>query len=187
MPSTIRAILFAAVVALLSACGAQPILSFRGAAIPASARGEYPSAAAVHDAMLRALAMRGWVLDEDRLATSQIYASVSAGGHGAQVLISYYPTHYSIEHSASTPGLRFDGTHIHKRYNHWISALNEAIQSELGRLPPASAQPVAPAPVAPVPVQVAPAPVPVPITPAPVVQPVAPAPPPPAQPAPATP
>jgi hypothetical protein len=74
---------------------------------------------------------RGWML-----------CRVDAGGHWARVRITYDTTQYTIVHFESSPGLKWNGTRIHKRYNNWIKLLDQSIRKQL------MAPPVAEAPAA---------------------------------------
>jgi hypothetical protein len=137
----------------LVACGANlsPVLNVEHAPIIAPAGG--PQALpVVHDAIIRALIARTWVVDADE--PQSITASVSRSGHSATVRIVYGTNSYSIQHAGSSPGLKFDGVMIHKRYNHWVDRLRASIDQELQAVPgpPPAGQPVAaPAPAPAVP------------------------------------
>lgn len=78
-----------------------------------------------HKAIRAGLADKSWkvVSDEPGL----IVASIQAGGHSAKVKIKYDAKRYSIHHLESSPGLGYDGSSIHRRYNHWINLLRKAI------------------------------------------------------------
>src|SRR5687767_8858262 len=66
-------------------------------------------------AILRALQERTWIVEAEEPNT--IVASVSAGGHSATASIYYDDLNYSIKHIESSPGLKYDGVEIHRRYN----------------------------------------------------------------------
>lgn len=168
-------ILFAALVVLASGCGAMmaPVLDIQNAPVTTPA-GVTPSIGRTREVILRGLADRGWTIDREEGQT--IIASVTAGGHQATVGIDYSADTYSIQYVASSPGLRYDGLEIHKRYNHWVDRLRASINKELAR-----SHGQAPAAPAPTPTEPAPAPAPAPAAPAP-----APAAPAPAAPAPDT-
>lgn len=91
--------------------------------------GVVPSDAVVRDAILRALAERTWTVEGEEPHT--IVASVSAGGHSATAGISYDDLHYSIKRLESSPGLKYDGIEIHRRYNTWIKNLRKTIDKQL--------------------------------------------------------
>jgi hypothetical protein len=141
--------LLASLVLASAGCGANlaPVLEVHNAPV-ITAHGVMATPMLVRDAIVRALASRTWqIVREDGQA---IEASVTAGGHGATALVQYDERSFSITRLTSTPGLKYDGTRIHRRYNGWIDRLRGSINEELGRIPPPP--PVAaPAPAAPPP------------------------------------
>jgi hypothetical protein len=175
MPGIVRRfLLIGALVALASACGANlsPVLNVQNAPVVVPA-GQTPSPQFTRDAILRAIAAKHWNLEGENGET--IVAGVSSGGHSASVRIDYNASYYSISYLKSSDSLKYDGQNIHRRYNHWIDRLREAINREIaqaGYAPAPMAPPPAAAPVAPAPAPAAPAP-------APGAQPVPPPPPPP--------
>lgn len=149
-----RICLFLAFAGLSCGANLSPVLNIEHAPIVAPAGG--PQALpVVHDAILRALSSRTWVVDSDM--PQSITASVSRSGHSATVRIVYGTDSYSIGYVASSPGLKFDGALIHKRYNHWVDRLRASIDEAL-RAPPG--QPPVGAPVAAQPAAMQPAPAP---------------------------
>ncbi len=84
----------------------------------------------VKRAVIRALARRAWTVEET--TDDAVVASVSAGGHSATVKVAIGPGTYTINHLKSSEGLRYDGTEIHHRYNHWVRRLDSTIMNELG-------------------------------------------------------
>jgi hypothetical protein len=119
-----------AAVACLAACGGglAPLLNVQGAPV-VTASGQPASREVVRTAILRALAMRGWQLERE--APDGIVATVVSGGHSATVHIQYEERAYSIDYVDSSPGLKFDGSRIHRRYNDWIERLNRSIRMNL--------------------------------------------------------
>jgi hypothetical protein len=136
---------------LSSACGANlaPVLNVENAPV-ATATGVPPSRPVVHDAILRALASRNWQIVQD--TADGIVASVTSGGHTATVHIAYDEHSYSIHYVESSPGLKYNGTEIHRRYNQWVDRLRASIRAQLATpvvvVPAVSGQPV---PVVPAP------------------------------------
>ncbi len=76
-----------------------------------------------------ALDAKGWRVEEEQ--PGAVLASVRAGGHEATVEVVYDDRGYAIRHIRSSPGLKFDGHSIHKRFNHWVDRLDNAIQNRL--------------------------------------------------------
>jgi hypothetical protein len=87
-----------------------------------------PGDRAVHDAILRAVADKGWTLASD--APGVVKASIQKDTFMATVAIEYTGTEYSITYADSS-NLKYDGTHIHKRYNLWVANLRSQINVEL--------------------------------------------------------
>ncbi len=147
-------------IAFASGCGANlaPVLDVQNAPV-VTPRQVAPTRALVRDSIVRALASRNWQIVEER--ADEVVARVSAGGHDATVLVRYDERYFSISRVDSSPGLKYDGSYIHRRYNHWIDRLRTSIQQELSHAAPA-AQPVqtaaAPAEPAPAAADVAPPP-----------------------------
>jgi hypothetical protein len=148
------------VAAALGGCGAAlapinevPTTAVVSAASPQLTREE------VRAALIRALATKGWQVLEDDAA--HLTARVSAGGHWAIIHIPYSESSYAIHYIDSSPGLKYDGSRIHRRYNHWIHLLSERINAELANTPhvapPAAGIPAA-ATAAPAPTGAPPAP-----------------------------
>jgi hypothetical protein len=113
-------------VAGVSGCGANlsPVLNPSHvpiAGVPGGGR-------AVHDAILRAVADKGWTLAGD--APGVVRASIQKDTFMATVAIAYTGTEYSITYESSS-NLKFDGKRIHKRYNVWIDRLRAQINVEL--------------------------------------------------------
>jgi hypothetical protein len=124
--------LLLALTAVMSGCGANlaPVLDVRNAPI-VTAQGVAPTRPLVRDAIVRALASRTWQIDEER--PDALVASVSAGGHDATVLVQYDERSFSITRVDSSPGLKYDGSYIHRRYNHWVDRLRASIEQELSQ------------------------------------------------------
>jgi hypothetical protein len=123
---------FLLLTALVSGCGANlaPVLDVRNAPV-VTAQGVAPSRPLVRDAIVRALASRTWQIAEER--PDALVASVSAGGHDATVLVQYDERSFSITRVDSSPGLKYDGSYIHRRYNHWVDRLRASIEQELSQ------------------------------------------------------
>jgi hypothetical protein len=115
-------LLFAAV---LVACNPTlaPILNV-DEAMSAPAEGPQ-SVERTHRAIRDALAARRWKVEIDE--PGRIIATTEAGGHRARVRIDYTADHYKIQYQDSSPGLNYDGTNIHRRYNHWVKQLSRSI------------------------------------------------------------
>lgn len=153
------------------ACGASlvPVHQVSGARLEPW-DGRVLSEAEVRQIIVRGLARRRFqVLREE---PNVVFAHIVSGPHEAQVRIDYNAAGYAISYVDSSPGLKYDGHNIHKRYNHWVRGLDEAIRSEFRfyeKLPPA-------AQTAPAPTTVPDEPLPEQTTPTPGLAPVAPAP-----------
>lgn len=113
----------------VSGCGANlaPVNNITNAPVSAAMRDR--SIERVRAAIVKGLAMKGWIVEEERPGV--VIGTVQSGGHSATVQINYNQQAYSIMHRASSPGLQFDGVNIHRRYNHWIRLLNESIQRSM--------------------------------------------------------
>jgi hypothetical protein len=123
-----------------TACGfnVAPVLDVHSAKVTLPT-GVTPSAALTRDAILRALSERTWTVEGEEPNT--IVASVTAGGHSATAGITYDDLTYSIKRLESSPGLKYDGYEIHRRYNTWIKNLRKTIDKQLlliGSTPPTS-------------------------------------------------
>jgi hypothetical protein len=116
-------------------CGANmaPVLNPKDVPVVTAAQGA-PTTEQVRAAIVAGLAAKGWtVQSEEGLALT---AETSSGGHTASVTIEYSSTRYSIHHLNSSEGLKYDGQEIHRRYNHWIDLLQQAINAELAKVNP---------------------------------------------------
>jgi hypothetical protein len=124
-------------IAFTSGCGANlaPVLDVQNAPV-VTPRQVAPTRALVRDSIVRALASRNWQTVEER--ADELVARVSAGGHDATVLVRYDERYFSISRVDSSPGLKYDGSYIHRRYNHWIDRLRTSIQQELSHAVPAA-------------------------------------------------
>jgi hypothetical protein len=127
-----------AVLALLVGCGANmaPLLNVANTPITGAPPGVDPTPF-VRQSILRAIAARGWTVDEERPGV--ITTTVRKGDLFATVDVAYTGQAFSITRRDSAPGFKFDGENIHKRYNHWIDRLRASITQELGRTTPAGA------------------------------------------------
>ena len=136
VPPLLRAALLSCLTLLSAACGANlaPVLNVENAPV-VTATGETPATKAfVRDAIIRALSSRGWQLEQE--TPDGITASVSSGGHSATAQIQYDERTYSIHYVDSSPGLKYNGSSIHRRYNHWIDRLRAAIRAQLASSAP---------------------------------------------------
>jgi hypothetical protein len=82
-------------------------------------------------AILRAAQERGYAVESDDGRT--MMARVSSGDIWALMRIDYAAGVYSISHADSSVELRYDpsrGT-VHRRYNRWVSRLQQSIEREL--------------------------------------------------------
>lgn len=115
---------------LASACGfnTAKVLDVNNAKVTLPA-GVTPSNEVTRAAILRALQQRTWTVEGEEANT--IVASVSAGGHSATAGITYDDLTYSIKRLESSPGLKYDGVNIHRRYNNWIKNLRNTIDKQL--------------------------------------------------------
>ena len=125
-----RNIAFLSLLFFATACGfnTAPVLDVHSAKVTLAA-GVTPSAALTRDAILRALSERTWTVEGEEPNT--IVASVTTGGHSATAGITYDDLTYSIKRLESSPGLKFDGYEIHRRYNIWIKNLRKTIDKQL--------------------------------------------------------
>jgi hypothetical protein len=129
-------------ISLSMACGANlaPVLQVDNAPV-AVVPGVAVNRPFVRDAILRALGSRTWSVVEER--PDGIVAKVSSGGHTASVLVRYDERSFSISYVDSSPSLKYDGSHIHRRYNHWVDRLRASISQELNQAIPVAAAPAA--------------------------------------------
>ena len=142
-----------------TACGFSvgPVYDVNHAAV-ATTSGQPATPELVRAAILRGLAAKRWTVVSDQPGT--LVATVTSREHTATIRIDYTAAEYSIHHQESTPGLKYDGTKIHKLYNNWVKMLNNAIIKALNE--PEAATAGGAAPVAPAPVDPAAAPAPAP-------------------------
>jgi hypothetical protein len=104
----------------------------------------------VRQILVRAATLRKWTVEREEPRV--IFARIVYGAHEAVVRLDYNSAGYSISYVDSSPGLRYDGVTIHRRYNQWVRLLDDSIQKEFGiyeKLPTAggSAPPPPPAEV----------------------------------------
>ncbi|MET0386148.1 MAG: hypothetical protein ABW321_09335 [Polyangiales bacterium] len=115
---------------LLAACGGGlvPVLNVQNAPVvlPSS---EPASPSAVRAAIVRALAQREWRIDRE--GPDGFIATVTSRGQSATVHIQYDDHAYSIAYVDSSPGMKFNGQRIHRRYNDWIARLSRTIRANL--------------------------------------------------------
>lgn len=140
---------------VLAACGGGlvPVHNVRAPIV--APHGQAHSLQTVREAIMRALLGRGWLVDRE--GPDGIVATVVSKGHSATVLVQFDAQSYAISYLDSSPGLKFNGGAIHRRYNDWIDRLDKTIRKELASsdayparaVAPAGAMPVQPAPTAP--------------------------------------
>jgi hypothetical protein len=119
-----------------------------------SAAGVPYTSAQIDQAVVAGAQAKGWTIISH--APGLTVAEVSSGGHTARVRILTADNGWRIVHEQSSPSLHFrnderHGEVIHRRYNHWVRLLDEAIRQQLGAVStaPADATPPATAPVPP--------------------------------------
>ncbi|MFT3922075.1 MAG: hypothetical protein QM778_06040 [Myxococcales bacterium] len=148
LPPSLALALAVVLAVLSSACHATlaPVLSVNNAQL-VSVSGQPLSEADARAIIMRALLAKHWtVLSE---SPGVIGAQATSRGHSATIRVDYTPSTYSISYVNSTPGLKYDGTNIHRLYNNWVKWLAEQIQKE-SAAGPGLAPAAAPAVVAPV-------------------------------------
>lgn len=107
-----------------AACTTAPVLEARDArALPQG------NIEVMRDSVLYALDSRGWRLEEEALGLA--VATVRVGGHEATVEVTYDDFGYLIRHVRSSPGLKYRGDTVHKRYNRWVAALERSIRKRM--------------------------------------------------------
>jgi len=84
---------------------------------------------AIAGAIERGLADKGWRVESHTLGT--YIAAINAGQHFARIEVAYDQEAYRIRHVETSPGLKFDGHKVHRRYNRWVSQLDAVIMREL--------------------------------------------------------
>ena len=115
----------------LIGCGnTAPVMNIDGSPV-VTVSGSKPALDKVKKAIITAGTMKGWQMQP--VKDGQILGSIFIGGHMAKIDINYTPETYSITYKDSS-NLKYDGTNIHKRYNHWIRLLNDQIRMQLSAL-----------------------------------------------------
>lgn len=98
----------------------------------------------IRTAVFGGLQAKGWRIMSEK--SGEVEAETTSGGHTARVLVRYNAGGWSIGYVSSSPGLKYqaDSRHgpiIHRRYNHWVRLLDEAIQRQLhGSVPTSGAE-----------------------------------------------
>lgn len=110
-------------VLLASGCTKAPILVPSNQFAPVE--GTSSQASDMRAAILNGISTKGWKKIQDE--PGRIAARIDYGQHWAEVDIPYDADGYSIEHRATSPGLKYDGATVHRRYNHWVRLLDQAI------------------------------------------------------------
>jgi hypothetical protein len=139
LPSVLGALVVAAALGA-SACGANlaPVLNVNHVTVVGVPPGA-DATAYVHDAIRRAVTSRGWTVAGE--APGVVTATIAKEDVTATVDIPYTATDFSIVYRDSSPALKYDGTRIHKRYNHWVDRLRASITAELAKPTPPGAPP----------------------------------------------
>lgn len=137
-PGQARAVLiFGALLMLGCRPNLAPVLNVVDAPAARAEWGQAPGSpramGAVRVAILQGLASKTWTVDEERMGL--ILASVTTPPHQGQIAISYNTVSYSIYYRNSSPGLKYDGRNIHRRYNLWVGQLRTAIDTQLAATP----------------------------------------------------
>ena len=129
-------------VLMLAACGGglAPVHNVRAPIV--APHGQTHTLQAVRDAIIRSLLGRSWQVDRE--GPDGIVATIVSKGHSATVLIQFDAQSYAISYLDSSPGLKFNGGAIHRRYNDWIDRLDKTIRKELAA---SHAYPAQPAPL----------------------------------------
>ncbi|MCB9667114.1 MAG: hypothetical protein H6715_03220 [Myxococcales bacterium] len=94
----------------------------------------------IKTAVFTGLQNKGWRTIS--VAPGNVEAEIASGKHTARVKVHYDAQGWAIDYVSSSPGLKYqqDSEHggiIHRRYNHWIRLLDEAISQALPSLPAA--------------------------------------------------
>jgi hypothetical protein len=137
--STRRVIARCLVVLAVVACAAAGMQACGGASVPvhqvSGARlspwnGRTLAESEVRQIIVRAASLRKWTIEREEPRI--VFARIVSGPHEAVVRIDYNSAGYSISYVDSSPGLRYDGVTINRRYNNWVRLLDNAIQKEFG-------------------------------------------------------
>jgi hypothetical protein len=126
-------------VLVLAACGGglAPVHNVRAPIV--APRGQIHTWQAVRDAIIRSLLGRSWQVDRE--GADGIVATIVSKGHSATVLIQFDAQSYAISYLDSSPGLKFNGGAIHRRYNEWVDRLDKTIRKQLASSDAYPAQP----------------------------------------------
>jgi hypothetical protein len=92
------------------------------------------TAAQIDQAAASGAQAKGWTIISR--APGLTVAEVTAGGQTARVRIVSSEAGWQVLHEQSSPGLKYTaddryGDVIHRRYNHWVRLLDEAIRQQL--------------------------------------------------------
>jgi hypothetical protein len=117
-----------------SACHASvaPVLAVSNAQL-VSVSGQPLAEGDARSMIMRALLAKHWTVLSEQ--PGSIAAQATSRGHSATIRVDYSLSGYSISHVDSTPGLKYDGTNIHRLYNNWIKGLSAQIQKESSQGP----------------------------------------------------
>jgi len=113
---------------LFLGCGnTAPLLNYENSPVT-TVSGKKAKAEQVKKAIILAGTQKGWQMKE--VKPGLLEATIFRSNLMAKININYSPDSYSITYKDSS-NFRYDGTNIHKRYNHWIRLLNDQIRSQL--------------------------------------------------------
>ncbi|TKJ39448.1 MAG: hypothetical protein CEE38_01555 [Planctomycetes bacterium B3_Pla] len=113
---------------VIPSCIVQPVMNLSNEPVPTSADGSTYTRKQLHEAIIRACKLRGWIAQPKKKGL--IEASINVRMHRAKVEIHYDETKISILYKDSYDLDYADG-YIHRNYNRWITYLYRTILSEL--------------------------------------------------------
>ncbi len=123
--------LFSASAIFLIACGnTAPLMNFENSPI-VTVSGKQAKMESVKKAIILGGTSKGWQMQP--VADGHIVGTIFHSGHMAKVDVKYTTDTYSVTYKDSS-NLNYDGANIHKRYNHWVRLLNDAIRAQLTAL-----------------------------------------------------
>jgi hypothetical protein len=135
-----RTLVFASLLATatvaLPGCGnTTAVLNYENQPIYKAQSGPY-TLEQVRDKIAAGVTARKWGIEDE--SRGWMVARVTSGGHWAKVRITYDTEKYTIIHFESSPGLKWNGDRIHRRYNNWVKNLNASIEKQflLAQAPP---------------------------------------------------
>lgn len=126
-----RIVLLTAFLVMFTGCK-QPTLVLNIEESPIITTAENISAKNISKAIVQAGIRRGWIMKPIK-GTNEIIGTLNVRTHMAKVSIRYTDEFYSIKYLDSS-NLRYDGQHIHKKYNSWVLNLDRDIRVKLSSL-----------------------------------------------------